>query len=596
MDQNRGNFHLPCSYQASTLKDVDLVNWLEKKLNDAGVWSGRTIASMLTREMLEELETCFQAIDMQTKLKIISCIPHMNPRKMSTVHNSLTVLLDLASKDADDWVETIADMYRDIPSAGVIIPGSSNKDSHFAKTLEDMTKCFQKHHEIGNLKLSPEGHNIVSSSVNKAIFGPSPELQKLFILRKKPKSFNLMNDMMKQCAKLVEANREKSTGLWSTTVPIKIRSTLRTGNSDVPMKGIPTQNPCKLNSGFTYEPKKFQRQLLKREGGAKLLDFCELPQSLKRRRQLELIEEKKRKQMEKEMAKKKALEEKKEKELARKTAQPKHLGNSKKQCEKKQQLQNVENHSTNSGDGQVRCPELLETNEQRTSRPSMISSGDAENLQTPDPTEQRPGPDQERNDVLKSVFVFPEPMDSTSQRAVQSNHPQNSHNTHCNQSQHLQQQFPAPQPQPAFLIPRPGYSGALFKSAVVRDQHTPVQRAREIAIMNQCNEMLRDANSLDHNGRQLVIAFMTGNKCNPRPELGNVITMKLSETIEDGLADNQICKMKVETFFQMDYQSGEWKRLRKCRLLQPHELSSISEQYMYVSTDDYRAQTQQQQI
>lgn len=31
--------------------------------------------------------------------------------------------------------------------------------------------------------------------------------------------------------------------------------------------------------------------------------------------------------------------------------------------------------------------------------------------------------------------------------------------------------------------------------------------------MNQCNEMLRDANSLDQNGRQLVIAFMTGNKC-----------------------------------------------------------------------------------
>uniref|UniRef100_A0A1I7WR70 RAWUL domain-containing protein n=1 Tax=Heterorhabditis bacteriophora TaxID=37862 RepID=A0A1I7WR70_HETBA len=39
---------------------------------------------------------------------------------------------------------------------------------------------------------------------------------------------------------------------------------------------------------------------------------------------------------------------------------------------------------------------------------------------------------------------------------------------------------------------------------------------------------------------------------NPRPELGNIITMKLSETIEDGLADNQMCKMKVETFFQVD--------------------------------------------
>ncbi|KHJ99961.1 hypothetical protein OESDEN_00024 [Oesophagostomum dentatum] len=143
--------------------------------------------------------------------------------------------------------------------------------------------------------------------------------------------------------------------------------------------------------------------------------------------------------------------------------------------------------------------------------------------------------------------------------------------------------------------PQPGYGpNQVWIATPVRDQRTAAQRAREAAIMNQCNEMLRDANSLDQNGRQLVVAFMTGNKCNPRPELGHIITMKLSETIEDGLADNQVCKMKVETFFQMDYQSGEWKRLRKCRLLQPHELNNTAEQYMYVPSEDYHSQVQQQ--
>ncbi|KAK5971267.1 Negative elongation factor A, partial [Trichostrongylus colubriformis] len=140
-DLSRGGALFPSTSQTSVLKDMDLVNWLEKKLSDAGVWSGRMTASMLSREMLEELETCFQAIDVQTKLKIISCIPHMNPRKLSMVHAALLTLLDLASKDADDWVETIADMYRDMPSTGVIIPVCTNKDSHFAKTLEDLTKC-----------------------------------------------------------------------------------------------------------------------------------------------------------------------------------------------------------------------------------------------------------------------------------------------------------------------------------------------------------------------------------------------------------------------------------------------------------------------
>ncbi|KAK6042863.1 hypothetical protein COOONC_19635, partial [Cooperia oncophora] len=154
--------------------------------------------------------------------------------------------------------------------------------------------------------------------------------------------------LITECSKLVDANRERNSGLWSASVPIKIRSTLRTGNNDLPMKGIPNQNPCKLNSGFTYEPKKFQRQLSKREGGAKLLDICELPQSLKKRRQMELIEERKRKQEEKEMAKKKALEDK-----GKRAAQQKMQENAKKQNEKKSRSESVRNQETGDGSDQV---------------------------------------------------------------------------------------------------------------------------------------------------------------------------------------------------------------------------------------------------
>ncbi|KJH42323.1 hypothetical protein DICVIV_11698 [Dictyocaulus viviparus] len=486
------------------LKDMDLVNWLEKKLNDAGVWSGRITASMLTKEMLEELETCFQAIDMQTKLKIISCIPHMNPRKLSTVQSSLAVLLELAGKDADDWVETIADMYRDMPSATVIAPGCSNNDSHFAKTLEDMSKCFQKHLEQGNLQLSPEGHNIVSSSVNKASFGTSPEPYKLFILRKKPKSFNLMNDMMRQCTKLVEANREKNNGLWSSTVPIKMRSTLRSANNDLPMKGIPTQNPCKLNSGFTYEPKKFQRHLIKREGGAKLLGMNG--------------------------------------DAKKAAAQQKQRKNSKRRDEKAKQ-EGVENASMSCGDDHASYMVTPEITEQHTFPHSVVDNEEPENTQTPYQRETRVAAIQGSSQMPENSYILRQTV-----HGIQNPPPQIHHQLDHNQPQHVQH-FVAHHIQSSPMLS--AYSGAPFKSTFqARDQQTPVQRAREIAIMKQCNEMLRDANSLDQNGRQIVIAFMTGNRCNPRPELGNVITMKLSETIEDGLADNKLVKMKVETFFQ----------------------------------------------
>lgn len=57
------------------------------------------------------------------------------------------------------------------------------------------------------------------------------------------------------------------------------------------MTKIPTVNTCKISGGFTNEPKKFQRQLTKREGGAMLIDFTELPQpNIKRRKKSEMNE------------------------------------------------------------------------------------------------------------------------------------------------------------------------------------------------------------------------------------------------------------------------------------------------------------------
>lgn len=58
------------------------------------------------------------------------------------------------------------------------------------------------------------------------------------------------------------------------------------------MRGIPSVNTFKMSSGFTNEPKKFQRQLTKREGGAMLIDIAELPQfpGNKRRKNIETIQ------------------------------------------------------------------------------------------------------------------------------------------------------------------------------------------------------------------------------------------------------------------------------------------------------------------
>ncbi|VDO51076.1 unnamed protein product [Brugia timori] len=105
--------------------------------------------------------------------------------------------------------------------------------------------------------------------------------------------------------------------------------------------------------------------------------------------------------------------------------------------------------------------------------------------------------------------------------------------------------------------------------------------------------MLACANVLNEEGHRMVIAFMSGNKeisdeiepenvsVHPYPHLGDLLTLKLSETYEDEIRpDGTIQKMRVETFFQMDYRTGEWKRLRKTRALRPEEMRTFQQMFI----------------
>jgi negative elongation factor A len=51
---------------------------------------------------------------------------------------------------------------------------------------------------------------------------------------------------------------------------------------------------------------------------------------------------------------------------------------------------------------------------------------------------------------------------------------------------------------------------------------------------------------------------------NPCPELGSIVTIKLSEHEEQiRQKDGSIIALSVETHFQMNYNTGEWKVIQK---------------------------------
>ena len=119
--------------------------------------------------------------------------------------------------------------------------------------------------------------------------------------------------------------------------------------------------------------------------------------------------------------------------------------------------------------------------------------------------------------------------------------------------------------------------------------------------MLEAQEMFRTANKVTRPEKALILGFMAGSRLitiiqytrltltlfrdNPCPHLGNIVTIKLSENQENvPQTDNTYLTMIVETHFQvtsamimmlllprhlqMNYNTGEWKRIKKYRRLE----------------------------
>lgn len=125
--------------------------------------------------------------------------------------------------------------------------------------------------------------------------------------------------------------------------------------------------------------------------------------------------------------------------------------------------------------------------------------------------------------------------------------------------------------------------------------------------MLEAQEMFRTANKVTRPEKALILGFMAGSRGmsilphtynvsfsfinyissiilsivsladNPCPKLGNIVTVMLSENIEEVTqSDGTTVPMLVETHFQMNYTNGEWKRIKKNRRIVTEESTSTS--------------------
>merc|ERR1712079_528066 len=114
----------------------------------------------------------------------------------------------------------------------------------------------------------------------------------------------------------------------------------------------------------------------------------------------------------------------------------------------------------------------------------------------------------------------------------------------------------------------------ILRQPTVQTIQTPVApQRRNLSLtkeqMLEAQEMFRTANKVTRPEKALILGFMAGSRDNPCPHLGNIVTIKLSENQENvPQTDNTYLTMIVETHFQMNYNTGEWKRIKKYRRLE----------------------------
>ncbi|GFS02083.1 negative elongation factor A [Elysia marginata] len=109
-----------------------------------------------------------------------------------------------------------------------------------------------------------------------------------------------------------------------------------------------------------------------------------------------------------------------------------------------------------------------------------------------------------------------------------------------------------------------GQATAIAPAAVAAPAKKGLSLTKE--QMHEAQEMFKVSNKVSRPEKALILGFMAGSRENPCPKQGDVLNIKLSESEEVVQLPDGTKKKKIEdTYFQMNYATGEWKRFHKVR-------------------------------
>ncbi|KAL0276756.1 UNVERIFIED_CONTAM: hypothetical protein PYX00_004260 [Menopon gallinae] len=518
----------------ANVRDSDTSLWLHNKLgtsNDS--WTGGSICSQLNAEVLRNIKDCFPDLQTQVKLKLLLSFFHIPRRNIDEWRVELEEILEVAQVDSESWVSMLAEIMKTLPSSGSLNSDIRDVEENkriFSDLVNDLKKLVKKKADLVMLPL--ECHYL-SKPALLSLVGQQPQPTKHFTLKRKPKSAALRAELLQKSTD-VQNSVKKSP---APTIPLRSRGMPRKVADTTPLKGIPSRVP---SGGFRSPPltstamsrTPLGKSTIKRkDGGIKLLDINEQP--------IGYAQAKKRKRMQDLEDAKKASEEAALK-AAEASATPDYAAG----------LTSLNPPTpVPSGQSAIREPVTPSTptpgstpttpsSSQETSTTTVIQTNTS--LLTP------------LTPVSPSVVQTPPVPDLTPLQTVQT--PNGAPAQVIIQRQQAVTQYRIAQP--------------TLVTSVSNQQQTALRRGLSLSREQivEAQDMFRAANKVTRPEKALILGFMAGSRENPCPHLGNIVTIKLSENQENVLqTDGTYLTMMVETHFQMNYSTGEWKRIKKLR-------------------------------
>ncbi|XP_071522827.1 negative elongation factor A isoform X2 [Panulirus ornatus] len=545
--------------------------------------------------------------------------------------SELEEILEVAVVDSEPWVAMLAEIMRTCPSSGnlnldIREPPENQRITH--DLITELRKLVKKHSELG---LLPMECNYLNRNAFMAAAGSQAPLTKHFALKRKPKAAALRAELLNRSSDAqanVKKNQLPTVPVRSRGMPRKMNDT--TPLKGIPSR-LPGSGLRGSGMGSTPVSRPVVRSLVARkDGGIKLLDITESPiaaQQAKKRRKLQdtadakaADAEEKRREQQQSDGKQTAQQQQTQQQQATPdyaagltpsnpptpgppTPTAPLLSTSAGGASTLHTnavavgtiaARSTLQQNTNSG-GRVTpstptTPSGAATPQRIIVTPSTQAAGSptvvyrtvthtpvfttAEVVQAATAVTVTPTTGEVSTTVGQPQYATLQPLQpelvytttalTPAALAAAAATPSPQQQSQPQQTTQVITVAPQPETQPTQQVP--------ISQATVTTQQQQSQQKRGLSLtkeqMLEAQDMFRTSNKVTRPEKALILGFMAGSRENPCPHLGNIVTIKLSEGEETvSQPDGTFITMLAETHFQMNYNTGEWKRIKKYRPL-----------------------------